>query len=531
MTRAYGPGRWPYADRLDPRTPVVVGVGQSSERLGEPGYRAGSPAQLGAEAARRALEDSGADPVALAAAIDTVAGVRQLELSLPGTWSPLGRSDNFPRSVARRVGAAPTRAILEVAGGQSPQHLVTEMARTIAGGGSEVALVVGGEAISTALALAGAQDPPDWTEHPGGSLEDRGPGLHELVPAGFAAAGPADVPGMYALFENARRARLGLSRAEYATAMGRLFAPFTTVAAGNPHAAAPVERSAHELVTPSDRNRPVADPYVRFLVARDKVNQGAAALLVSVAAARRLGVPEDRWVFQHGHADLRERELMDRADLGRSPAAVLAVRHALDVAGRHLGAMRTLDLYSCFPVAVLNLCDAFELHADDPRGLTLTGGLPFFGGAGNDYSMHAIAETVQRARSTPGSHGLVGANGGLLSKYSVGVYSTQPTPWTEDESGRVQAEIDGWPAVATAERADGWATVETWTVQHDRDGGRTGIVVGRLESNGRRFVARTVEGDEEMLALLAGEQPVGRRVRVRCLGAGNLVTATGERIR
>ena len=40
--------------------------------------------------------------------------------------------------------------------------------------------------------------------------------------------------------------------------------------------------------------------------------------------------------------------------------------------------------------------------------------------------MHAIAETVERARQAPGSYGFVGANGGVMSKYSAGVYSTRP---------------------------------------------------------------------------------------------------------
>jgi hypothetical protein len=46
---------------LDPRTPVIVGVGQSSERLGEPGYRRRSPVDLAADAAREAILDTGAD--------------------------------------------------------------------------------------------------------------------------------------------------------------------------------------------------------------------------------------------------------------------------------------------------------------------------------------------------------------------------------------------------------------------------------------------------------------------------------------
>ena len=106
-------------ESLDPRTPVVVGVGQAAERLGTPGYRRRSPVDLAADAARAALADTGGDAAAIAAAIDTVAGIRQFEISSPAARAPLGRSDNYPRSVAGRIGAAPRRAILDVAGGQA----------------------------------------------------------------------------------------------------------------------------------------------------------------------------------------------------------------------------------------------------------------------------------------------------------------------------------------------------------------------------------------------------------------------------
>jgi acetyl-CoA C-acetyltransferase len=517
-------------DNPDPRTPVVVGVGQSSERIEDAGYRRRSPVELAADAARQALSDTGADATAVATAVDTIAGTRQFENSVPGARAPLGRSDNFPRSVAGRIGASPRRAILEVSGGQSPQHLVNELAATIATGGAEVALIVGAEAISTAEALAKAPDRPDWSEHVDGNLEDRGYGLAGLLSMYQASHGLTGAPEMYALLENARRARLEMSRADYAASMGRLFEPFTRVAAKNPHASAPVERSAAELVTPTEANRPIADPYTRYVVAREKVNQGAAVLLMSVGAARRLGVPEDRWVFLHGHADTQEKALLDRPDLGRAPAHLAAARHALEVAGIGVDDIATFDLYSCFPVAVSVVADGLGLAADDPRGLTLTGGLPFFGGAGNNYSMHGIAETVQRARSAPGTFGFVGANGGMLSKYSVGVYSTAPAPWRADRSSAVEAELAVVPPVPSVQQADGWATVETFTVKVARDGRRTGIVVGRLEATGERFLARTEDGDDEALGLLASEQPVGQRLYVRSFGVGNRVTTTPERM-
>jgi acetyl-CoA C-acetyltransferase len=515
---------------MGPRTPVIVGVGQSSERLGEPGYRGRSPVDLAADAAREALADTGADTEAVAAAIGTVAGVRQFENSTPGARAPLGRSDNYPRSVAGRIGADPARAVLEVSGGQAPQHLVNEFAAAIAAGGEEVVLLAGSEAISTIehYAKAAAAERPDFTEHAEGSLEDRGYAVKGMMSRHLAAHGLAGAPAQYALFDNARRARLSRGREEYAMAIGALFAPFTGVAAANPHAAARVERTAAELITPTEANRPIADPYTRYVVAREKVNQGAAVLLMSVAAARRLGVPTSRWVFLHGHADLRERGLMERADMSASPAAVMAARHALEVAGIGAADLGWIDLYSCFAAPVFNICDGLGIAPDDPRGLTLTGGLPFFGGAGNNYSMHAIAETVQRARSRPGSFGFVGANGGFMSKYSAGVYSTTPREWTPDRGADLQAEIDGWAAPAQAAQADGWATIETYTVTHGRSGSRTGIVIGRLEADGRRFIANG--DDEALLDLLTAGEPAGARVYARSFGTGNRVTVTKERM-
>ncbi len=514
---------------LDPNTPVLVGVGQASDRIDDPGYRRLSAVGLAAAAAAEALADSGADPAAVAAAMDTVAGVRQFEISTPMAQAPLGRSDNYPRSVASAIGAAPARAILEVAGGQAPQHLITELAGAIAAGSSQVALIFGSEAISTVRHLVQAEERPDFTEHAEGDLEDRGYGLKGLVSRHQVAHGLTDAPSQYALFDNARRARRGETREEYAAGMGALFAPFTRVAAKNPHAAAPTERSAAELVAPSERNRPIADPYPRYLVARDQVNQGAAALIMSVAAADRLGVPVANRVFLHGHADLRERDLLDRADLAAAPASVMAARHALEVAGIGVDDLTTIDLYSCFPVAVSAITDGLDLGADDPRGLTLTGGLPFFGGAGNNYSLHAVAETVHRLRAAPGTYGFVGANGGTLSKYSAGVYSTTPVEWRRDRSAALQAEIDAWPAVPQALEADGWATVETYTVKHGRGGTRTGVVVGRLEADGRRFLAMT-EGDDALDLLSESGEPIGGRVYVRSFGVGNRVTVSQERM-
>jgi acetyl-CoA C-acetyltransferase len=143
--------------------------------------------------------------------------------------------------------------------------------------------------------------------------------------------------------------------------------------------------------------------------------------------------------------------------------------------------------------------------------LTVTGGLPYFGGPGNSYSLHAIAETVTRMRSAPGSYGLVGANGGIMSKYSAGVYSTAPGDWVADRSGQLCAEVAARPATPVSEHADGPATIETYTVRYDWPV-RTGIIVGRLEADGSRFLALT--DDPDLVGLLSDGEPLGARIVV-----------------
>ena len=121
------------------------------DRVEDDGYQGLSAVDLAARAAAEALADPGVEPGALARRIDTVGGIRQFEISTPNAPAPLGRSTNYPRSVANRIGADPARAILEIAGGQGPQHLLTELAASIASGQTQVALIFGSEAISTCL--------------------------------------------------------------------------------------------------------------------------------------------------------------------------------------------------------------------------------------------------------------------------------------------------------------------------------------------------------------------------------------------
>jgi acetyl-CoA C-acetyltransferase len=499
------------SNAVNDSTPVIIGVGEASEQIDSPAYRALSPADLAGEAAAAALDDA-LDRATLAPQISVIAAIRQFEASVPNAVAPFGRADNFPRAVARRIGADPAWAILEPPGGQGPQHLINEFARAIGAGLTDLVLLCGAEAISTVRHLASRGETRDWSETIGGPLEDRGFG-DLSASTELARHGVRTAISFYALLENARRARLGASRAEYALEMGRLFAPFTQVAAAHPHAMSREVRTAPELATVTPENRLTSDPYTRRLVSRDQANQGAAVLLTSRGRARALGVPDEKLVYLHGGADVREQAPLERMDLSRGPASVLAAQLALEKAATSLDDVDAFDFYSCFPIAVFNVRDGLGIAADDPRPLTVTGGLPYFGGAGNNYSMHAIAAMVRRLRARPSETGLVAANGGALSKYSVGVYSARPGSRGDFDSQALQAEVDSWPAVPQA-MGDGEGVVETYTIDYTGKA-PLGIVVGRLNGSQARFVSMTSGGEDAVIQTMIEAEPLGARVEVK----------------
>lgn len=490
-------------------TPVIIGVGQASEHVGQPGYEALSYIDLGGRALAAAIDNTGASGE-VAGAIDTLAAIRAFEMSRPDRKPPFGGPDNIPGALAKRVGACPERLILSPTGGQTNQQYVGEFAAAIAAGESDCAVIVGSEVISTALALAAKGESPDWSEEIGGEFEDRGYGLDGMMEPQLFAHGATGAIPLYAIADNARRAKLGKNLDEYRREIGELFEPFTKVAAANPDAAAPKHRSAEELATITERNRIVAEPYTRMTVARDQVNQAAAIIIASAAKARELGVLESKWVHIHAVTGATELQLSERPDLAANPASIGSLERALEIAGKSMADMRYLDFYSCFAIPVFNPCDHFGIAIDDPRGLTLTGGLPFFGGAGNNYSAHAICEAVERVRGEPGSYALVGANGGWMSKYATGIYSTIAADWSD--CARFEMLAKATNGVPRSDAPFDSATVESYTINHSKSGSDA-VWIGRNDA-GERVVGNADLTDDATRAAFEGGEPFGAKLTV-----------------
>ncbi len=397
-------------------------------------------------------------------------------------------------------------------GGNSPQQLINVICERIAAGENDFALATGAEFLGSLMRrLAQGMSFDGYGDEETSSplrLGESRPGVTEHE----AAHGLGLPVNTYPLFENALRARDGRSLGEHQRRLGELFSPFTKVAAANPHAWFRKEHTPEELVEVGPENRMVSYPYPKYLNAIIRVDQSAAVIITSVAKARELGVPPQRWVFLHGCADAADLwHPLDRQNYHSSPAIRLTGERALEIAGIEVGDLAFIDLYSCFPSAVEIAAEELGLAIDDPRGLTVTGGLPYFGGPGNNYSMHSVATMMERLRARPGTFGLATANGWFLTKQSTGIYSTTPpkTPFIREDPAVIQRRIDALEHPAIIERPEGPATVETYTVVHAREGYRMGIVIGRDAEN-RRFVAVT-PSDAASLRRFEEAEQVGRR--------------------
>lgn len=492
--------------------PVLVGAGQMTSKL--PAAEAPTPLAMIVEVARRAARDSGIDETRLLAAIDTIANTRLAVDSTEVGSFGIGRYNNLPGSVASALGATLRAGFYCGAGGDTPQMLVNEMAERIAQGSSDVVLLAGSENLGTLLSAVKSGVKINWSDDAPGeplAIGTMKPGCsdHEKQYGFFLPI------NTYPLFENALRAEAGRPVADHQRFLGELFAPFSAVAARNPHAWFPVARSAEEIATVTPQNRMIGFPYTKYMNAVIQVDMAAAVLMMSAGTARRLGIERSRWVFLNGCAQASDHwKVTQRRDYTSSPALHRCGEEALRMANLSIADMQYFDIYSCFPSAVQIACRELGITTGDPRGLTLTGGLPYFGGPGNNYVMHAIAEMMQALRENPGAHGLLNANGWHVTKHAVGVYSTEPrhAQWQRVAPENYQRELDTLPMPAFTEVASGEAHIETFTVTHGPAGPMQGIIIGRLQ-DGTRFLAHTPP-DPAMLNALMESESVGRSGKV-----------------
>lgn len=498
----------PIQQELFDKTPIIIGAGQYVERLNKlsiPPFTA--PMALAATACKAALRDAGLP----AEDIDTIAVIRLFSDTVAVWSSQLGGSNNPPESVARRIGASPQHRIYSGASGTEPLRLMAELLGAIARGEKTVALLTGAEAIASQRFAQRNGFTDDWQEEddtPFDNREHRDP----LVSMAEIHGGLTMPVRSYAVIENHQAQRMGHDAQQHQRYMAQLMAPFSAVAAANPHAYFPTAYTVPELFEPGPHNYAISLPYTRRLVAQDSVNLASALVLTSVGHARHRGIDPGQWIFLQAYAEGVDTLLSQRIDPGRSQAMERVLSTVMDRADATASEMDLIDIYSCFPSAVTAACEVLRLPTDGSRALTVTGGLPYFGGPGNNYSTHALAEMAVRLRGHP-SRALVTANGGILSKHAAAVLTSDPArasaiDW-QDSDGLV-VNCSDIPMRAMAENpASG--RVLSYTLVTRRDKADIAIVLAETDT-GERFVASSTE--PAITGAVASSIPIGRSIAI-----------------
>lgn len=495
---------------LQARIPVIVGAGEVCERGGDL-LKSSEPLSLMQQALLLAEQDTGAPMLPMLDSLDIVA-----ELSWPYA--------DACGLLSARLGIKPRRAVYGEIGGESPLRFIHEAALRIARGESRIAAVVGAEAAyAVASALKNGVSLP-WT--PGDpqagdlNLRDR---VHPLA-FRHGVTMPMQV---YPFYENAAQALWGQTQRQALAESGRLYSQFSQAAARNPNAWLQRIFTPAEITTPSARNRLIAWPYTKHVIANPRVNQGAAVLITSLRTALEMGVAKDRLIYIWGGAAASEsRDYLQRDQYQRSHAQEAALRAAVGLIEEE-DATATFDfieLYSCFPCVPKMARRALAL-TEDAR-LSVAGGMSFFGAPLNNYMTHAAASLVRSLRSKADSFALLYGQGEFVTRHHALVLSSRPNPAPMMDAYNVDA-------IANAERADvprlrleyrGRAALETYTIIYRRDGEpEFGTVIARTPA-GERLMARVAADDTETLRRLTDldTQPIGVEGHVEATADGLL---------
>ncbi len=492
--------------------PILVGAGQHTWRDID---FTRTPTDALEVAARQALDDCHCS--AIEQAIDALVNVRFVADTNPGAGAL------FPRrpaaEVARRLGIENPALYLGPIGGNTPQYLVNHFARMLMTGEHRAVLLSGAELMATFFAaLKQGGDIAHWADP--GQAEPTAIGEErDGLTAQELAHGLYEPINTYPLFENALRHHLGHDLSRHSADIAELSSRMSAVAADNAHAWRQDAYTAEEIATVARNNRYVGYPYTRRMNALLEVDMAAAIVMTTVGTARALGIPEEQWIYYRGGVDLHDIWYpSERPELHSSPAIKLGWETLTANSGLGLDDITHFDIYSCFPSAVEIGCHAIGLSPLDARNVTVTGGLPYFGGPGNNYSLHAIAQMTESLRSTPDGNGLVTANGLYLTKHSLGLYSKLPGDELPEAvtPAALQESIERGPRVKVANNPEGEAIVETYTVAFDRDGPRQGILVAR-NAAGERIIANS-KNDPTTLEQLLETDPIGQRGRIHIDG-------------
>ena len=476
--------------------PIIIGISQYTQRKGTP--QPLDPLSLIAKVSKQALIDTSVGTIK-----DSIDSVYMVNIR---SWS----YKDAPAELSNLLGLKPINKVYLPDGGDTPQMLVNRAAKAIATGESQAILIAGGEATYSSRNARNGRISLNWPKYKKASYMEGE--IWDGINKFSNLYGIVFPPCCYALFETALRAASGRTIQEHKNYMGKLMKKFSDIASQNPNAWNQQIYEEEQITTPSKDNRYINYPYTKLMCSNMFIDQAAALIMTSEIEAEKLGIERKKWVYLRGSADFKNvHNLSQRPKIYNSPAAREGAKYALRQAGLSLQDIDAFDIYSCFPSIVEIIMEEIGIKPDDNRNLTITGGLPYFGGPWSNYSLHAIVTSIEQIREDPSKNIMVIANGGYNSKQSFGIYSSKPPKlsWEEIDVTESQNKILEEKLPEPIIEASGKITIDAYTILYERSGNpNRGIALGTLE-NGRRtytFIINT----PEILKKLEREDIVGK---------------------
>lgn len=474
--------------------PIIVGVAHVDQKITNlDGAR--EPLDLMHDAVKGALDDAGVSISSLKP--DSLRVVR-------GIWPYADPA----RAIAERFNISKVQTALTPYGGNFVQSAINASANDLLQGQHQAIILTGAECGNTQAKAAKAGEELHWQEAHG--TPDRLIGQDSEMRHDAEKAVRIGRPiQVYPLFETALRHHLQLGVEEHLEHISELWARFSKVAAGNPHAWIADAKTAQEIRTPSKVNRPVSFPYPKFMNSNNNVDQGAAVIMCTEAHAQSLGIPRDKWVYPWAGTDAHDHYFVSNRDtLYQSPAIRLAGNRVLEMTDTSVDQLDLVDVYSCFPSAVQ--IAARELGFDINRPLTITGGLTWAGGPLNNYVMHSVVRMVERLREAQEQRGLITANGGYLTKHAFGLYSSTP-PTQPFQYADLQEQVDALPQRQVDQAFEGTGTVEAYSVMYNGSALEKAFIAVRTPADSRAWA---VCDDPDTLAEMIMQEFCGQSVQV-----------------
>ncbi len=460
------------------------------------------------------------DPLGLMAA---AAGQAQEKIGhnilekIDGIMTVMTISRYYPEAaqqLAQKIRATPRFTHTSGIGGDSPQKLINIGAGMIARGELETILIAGAETYFPRTKNPAKPGNALFQGLPESYQDDDIIGATELE----LRHGMAQPIHGFPLFETALWAESGLDLDAYLLKIGKLWSKNSLIAAEHPNAWSKKRFSAAEITNQTSANRMIAFPYPKRMNPFVTVDLGAAIILMSEEKSQQYNCRSDKrpvYFIGGGYAKDRQRFMIEKSSFTNSPPLKIAVNKALQRSKLSLDKIEAFDLYSCFPCAVGMAMKMLELKADDPRPLTVTGGLGFFGGPGNNYSLHAVATMVEKIATGKINNGLVTALGWFMHKHAAGIYSATPTETDlkQHDLEDAEAPLSGSLPVTVAEKVTGKGYIETYTVIYRKDGTPDYTIIYGKTETGLRFIANA-NTDPETITALTSKNQVGREVEL-----------------